>query len=96
MTSNLMQPTDELKQQYIERRSSELTVYMQSLKSQDFETIAFLGHRMRGNGISFGFPEISILGEKMETAAKNKEVSTLRNLSVEFMNWIDQQKSAGQ
>ena len=95
MSSNLHLPTDDLKQQYIQRRGAELGVYLQALKSQDFETLALIGHRMRGNGVSFGFPELSVLGEKMEMAAQAKEVPKLRTLSIEFMNWVDKQSYGG-
>jgi HPt (histidine-containing phosphotransfer) domain-containing protein len=93
MSNNLHLPSEELKNQYIHRRREELKVYIDSLKSQDFEAMGRIGHRMRGNGISFGFPELSALGEKMETAAKQKKLSVLRELSIEFMNWLDGQNS---
>ena len=82
-------PTEALKNQYIERRREELGTYMQALKGRDFEMMSHIGHRMRGNGVSFGFPELSILGEKIETAAKKQEISELRFLSIDFTNWID-------
>ncbi len=95
MNSPLHLPTDDLKLQYVNRRREELGVYMQALKTQDFESIAHIGHRMRGNGISFGFPELSELGEKMEEAAKAKELMTLRSLSIDFTNWVDHQTQSG-
>jgi HPt (histidine-containing phosphotransfer) domain-containing protein len=94
MSDNLHLPSEELKDQYIQRRRDELKVYMDSLKSRDFESIGRIGHRLRGNGVSFGFPELSSLGEKMETAAKQKELSILRKLSIDLMNWLDEQKSS--
>lgn len=89
MSSPQPSPTKELRNQYIQRRHEELGTYMQSLKSRDFEMMGHIGHRMRGNGISFGFPELSVLGEKIEMAAKKQEISELRFLSIEFTNWID-------
>ncbi len=95
MNSQVHLPTDDLRQQYIQRRKTELGTYLQALRGQDFETLRHIGHRMRGNGVSFGYPELSELGEKIEAAANKSELADLRILSIEFTNWVDMQTGNG-
>lgn len=52
-----------------ERRRRDVVDLRAALECGDFETIARLGHNMSGNGVSYGFPEISEIGERLEAAA---------------------------
>ena len=46
-------------------------LWMEScLVDGDFEQIARLGHRLKGSGGSFGFPELTSVGARLEAAAK--------------------------
>ncbi|MEZ0393395.1 MAG: Hpt domain-containing protein [Pseudobdellovibrionaceae bacterium] len=89
MSNNPPFLSDELKNQFILRRHEELKSFLKSLKTSDFQEISRIGHRMKGNGVSFGFPELSSLGEKMENSAKEKNLNQLRFLAVDFTNWVD-------
>jgi HPt (histidine-containing phosphotransfer) domain-containing protein len=95
MSNQAHLPTDDLRAQYIQRRKTELGTYLQALRSKDFETLRHIGHRMRGNGVSFGYPELSVLGEKIEAAANKQELAELRIFSIEFTNWVDEQTLIG-
>ncbi|MGH1344961.1 MAG: Hpt domain-containing response regulator [Nannocystales bacterium] len=41
-----------------------------ALSEREFDEIGRLGHRLKGSGGSFGFPELSTIGELLETAAR--------------------------
>lgn len=46
-------------------------LWMEScLAEEDYEQIARLGHRLKGSGGSFGFPELTSIGARLEQAAK--------------------------
>ncbi len=46
-------------------------LWMESaLAERDFGEIARLGHRLKGSGSSFGFPELTSIGARIERAAK--------------------------
>ncbi len=50
-------------------------LWMESwLADGDFEQIARFGHRLKGSGGSFGFPELTSVGSRLETAAKLGDV----------------------
>ncbi len=44
----------------------------EALAKGDFDTVRLLGHSMKGSGASYGFTEISVIGKKLEEAAKAK------------------------
>lgn len=48
----------------------------------DFEVIARIGHNMRGNGESYGFPEVSAIGARLETAANMRDRAAIADLAV--------------
>ncbi len=54
---------------YLERRAKDVAALEGALVREDFEAIARVGHNLRGNGVSFAFPELSAVGEAIEAAA---------------------------
>jgi HPt (histidine-containing phosphotransfer) domain-containing protein len=62
------------------------------LKKRDFETIQTIGHNLKGNGSSFGFPELSQIGEKMEISARELNDSQIALLVDRLEEWVHQQK----
>lgn len=51
-------------------------LWMEScLVEGDFDQIARLGHRLKGSGGSFGFPELTSVGARLETAAKLRDAT---------------------
>ena len=43
------------------------------------ECIQGIGHRMKGSGGSFGFDEISVIGEELESAAQASDAEVIRS-----------------
>jgi len=64
---------EELIPRFIQLRHEDIQAIKKALDSDDYETIARLGHTMKGSGISYGFDHISEIGKGIEHAAKNKE-----------------------
>ena len=61
---------EQLVTRFLTRKQGELVLMREALAAFDFETIRRLGHDLKGAGEGFGFPELSILGAKLELAAK--------------------------
>ena len=80
--------TPEILNKYHSRRKDELPVYRKALDTQDFSAIEQIGHKLKGNGITFGFPELSELGTKMETQAQEKNLAQLEDLLRLFEKWV--------
>jgi HPt (histidine-containing phosphotransfer) domain-containing protein len=56
----------------------------------DFGVIESIGHNLRGNGISFGFPDLSALGERLELAAKQKRPDRIREQLAALVKWTEE------
>jgi len=44
----------------------------------EYETVALLGHRMKGLAGSYGFPEIGAIGRRLEAAAGIKDLVVIQ------------------
>lgn len=71
---------------YLENRHQDILLILSALENNDFETIRFIGHKMKGSGGGYGFGKITEIGQDLETAAKSlagreihKQVSALRD-----------------
>jgi HPt (histidine-containing phosphotransfer) domain-containing protein len=63
---------------YLSRRAQDVELLGEALERKDFESIARTGHNLRGNGVSFGFPELSAIGEALETSARSASTDEVR------------------
>lgn len=83
-----MNPSKEQVEIYLKRRLVDLQNGQDALKKSDLFILEKIGHQIKGNGISFGFPELSELGEKMEMAAQDKNREKLNILLLQMETWL--------
>lgn len=88
-----MTPNKEQIEIYLKRRLADWQNGQDALKKSDFFVLEKIGHQMKGNGVSFGFPELSDLGEKIEMMAQEKKSKELEKLWTEFAAWIKSKMS---
>lgn len=79
---------------YTSRRKQDLIRFRECLENKDFSTIETIGHNLKGNGISFGFPELSLLGEKIENSAREYNTAQIRELVDRFEEWLSVQNQS--
>ena len=60
-----------------------------ALAGGDFAAICSLGHNMKGTGGSFGLPQISEIGSKLEQAAKEQDTDSVRTVNAELVRFLD-------
>ena len=65
--------------EYLENRRRECAVIERLLASGGMEYIQGIGHRMKGSGGSFGFDEVSDIGEALEFAAQFADAEGVRS-----------------
>jgi len=65
--------------EYLENRHRDCAEIERLLDSGGMEAIRVIGHRMKGSGGSFGFDEISDIGEALESAAQVADVDGIRS-----------------
>jgi HPt (histidine-containing phosphotransfer) domain-containing protein len=63
----------ELKRKYLERRIQDLRHLRSLLEIDDYSEALRLGHQVKGNAVTFDFPQIVPFGIAIENAAKIKD-----------------------
>ena len=81
----------EIQGRYIERRKHDLRVCMMALEQKKFSELETTGHQLKGNGSTFGFPELSSIGKKLEVGAQTQDLHLLKETMKEFSNWLSGQ-----
>ena len=64
---------------YLESRRRDCAKIERLLASGRIEDIKFLGHQLKGSGGSFGFDEISDIGEALECAAQVRNADGIKS-----------------
>jgi HPt (histidine-containing phosphotransfer) domain-containing protein len=65
--------------EYLEYRRLDCAEIEHLLATGGMEYIQIMGHRMKGSGGSFGFDEISVIGEALEFAAQVPDVEGIKS-----------------
>ena len=82
----------QLRTDYIESMRKEVEELDKKLSPKEFDAFRFFGHNIKGNGVAYGFPEISKYGAKIEDAANEKDYPTLVTVFNEFKNYLENLK----
>jgi CheY-like chemotaxis protein len=62
---------------FLDHRERDIGSLREATARLDYGTIATLAHNMRGNGISYGFPEVSEIGLRLEDAARARDAASV-------------------
>lgn len=77
---------------YIQRRADDYALCVSALDAQNHEVLERVGHQLKGNGRTFGFPELTELGNTLEIAARSKDWATVQSQLQLFGSWISTHK----
>ncbi len=84
-----MQVPDEMMIRYFERRKRDLMECVEHLKKGDIHFIEKVGHQLKGNGVTFGYPELSKIGGELEVAAQSGDHQVISKAMNKFSQWVD-------
>ena len=73
---------------YIERRQADLVDCHRGLLRSDFSAAERVGHNLKGNGVTFGFPELSELGGELERVALSRDQAATENCLLVLAGWV--------
>ena len=77
-------PSPALRERFLDHRAREVVRARAALRRGDFEFLLTLGHNLRGNGVSYGFPRLSVLGRRIESAALARQEADMEELLVQL------------
>ncbi len=73
---------------YLDRRIVEIVDCERALKSKEYGSLIKMGHQLKGNGTTFGYPALSELGKKLENAATNSDHQLMIKILAEISSFI--------
>jgi HPt (histidine-containing phosphotransfer) domain-containing protein len=75
-----MKVPTELKIIYLRRRLQDIEKLRLCLDGEDFSFAQKMGHQIKGNAVTFDFPQIAGLGFEMERAAQERDKERIKVL----------------
>jgi HPt (histidine-containing phosphotransfer) domain-containing protein len=75
--------------EFLENRRKDCLLINNLLERSVFSDIRTLGHRMKGAGGSFGFDDISVLGEVIEKAALSGDTKTIASTVLQLSSYLE-------
>jgi HPt (histidine-containing phosphotransfer) domain-containing protein len=74
---------------FLQNRNQDVIAMRDALDRSDFETVANLGHGMKGAGGSWGFEAITEIGAALEQAAGSGDHAASRKWVSELSSYLD-------
>jgi len=73
---------------FMRNRNKELETLKGALAAADFEQLRQLGHRMKGVGNSYGFAQVSVLGQEIEDGARSGDRASLEANIAQYGDYL--------
>ncbi len=73
---------------YLQSRREDINALYSALEKTDYESIRILGHSMKGSGGGYGFDNITEIGKQIEMAAKNQDLTAIRERIKELSQYL--------
>jgi HPt (histidine-containing phosphotransfer) domain-containing protein len=86
VNSNMDSVIEELRVSYLKSVSDKLVELSRAVTERDFPTVMRIGHQLKGSGRSYGYPDISTLGEQTQDAGENRRAVLAESLLIELNN----------
>jgi hypothetical protein len=82
--------------EFLAGKQNDIQIFLQFLKEKNFEKIGMEGHKMKGEGMGYGFDLISDVGAALESLAQEKNIEGIKseldklNLYISSLNIVYQ------
>jgi HPt (histidine-containing phosphotransfer) domain-containing protein len=74
---------------FLERKRIDLAEIVRATDAGDYDALARIGHKIKGEGGSYGFEVITEIGAALEAAAAAHDLSALRQRAQDFTAFLD-------
>ncbi len=86
-----MELSPEQKKQYLIRRHKDLADCLKALETLDSAVLQRVGHQIKGNALTFGYPDLGTIGDALEKAIRAQDWEASREFVLKFQAFLDQQ-----
>lgn len=87
-----MQLPIEMRQAYLQRRKADLPALEEACSKMEAPFLQRIGHQLRGNALSYGFDELSVIGTQLEAASKNSDFIEAKQLVSKIKQYVENYK----
>jgi HPt (histidine-containing phosphotransfer) domain-containing protein len=74
---------------FIAHKREDVQAIVAAIGRADYEALSKLGHRIRGEGGSYGFEELTEIGALLEIAAKGRDLAAIHKSAEELTTYLD-------
>ena len=74
---------------YMEARRAELVELRECIRQCDLEKLAVIGHRLKGSGAGYGFPDLTRLGAEIEDGATGQDLGRVAEAVRALASYLD-------
>ena len=74
---------------FLSRKKADAIAIQKAIDSSDFVTVAALGHRLKGEGGSFGFDVVTEIGAALEQSAKQQDRDSALKLVHDLSEYLE-------
>ncbi len=74
---------------FLEHKRADTGTIRAAIDRADYETISQIGHKMKGEGGSYGFDAVTEMGATLERAAHDKDLDSARHTLKEFTDYLE-------
>jgi HPt (histidine-containing phosphotransfer) domain-containing protein len=74
---------------FLSRKTEDARAILAAAEHRDAETIARLGHKMKGEGGSYGLDAVTDIGGSLEHAGKDQDFEAAARLAGELANFLE-------
>lgn len=73
---------------FLSRREDDLKQIQSFFKKKKMEEISRIGHKLKGNGLSYGFGGLSAIGKEIEEASKANDLKKTQSSMLELEEYL--------
>lgn len=74
---------------YLDELKSQVAIIAQLVNEEKYDEIRGLGHRMKGDGGTYGFEDVEALGRNLQKAAELENKAQIRKLTSQLKEYLD-------
>jgi HPt (histidine-containing phosphotransfer) domain-containing protein len=75
---------------FLARKRADAHAIVAAVKRSEFDSVAGFAHRLKGDGGSYGFHAISMMGAELESAAQSGDRATAERVAGQILAYLDQ------
>jgi len=80
---------EDVRRRYVQRRLLDFQHLEKELQTNSFSDFKRVGHQLKGNAASYGYPELEAIAESLESAGQNQNLDLAQLTLTKLKSWLD-------